>query len=248
MKKGIFIVFCLVNFFTLFQLDAVSKNLPKVFIVMSYEQGNVCGQPQEDGVIEALEKAGFKDGETVKIYHFYMDTKRTYNTPAAIEKRGAMALEEIKRIKPDVVVTIDDNAARTVMLPLIGTDIPVVFSGINKQPEDYNKIKHFMDSRKRPGSNVTGVYEKRHIATAFRIMKSILPSLRKVVCLTDDSTTGKAARRQMETELQSELPRQRLFNFRDAGSLRNWSELLRIYFPCMSKNLSMLQHLSAINL
>jgi ABC-type uncharacterized transport system substrate-binding protein len=204
--KAVFTVFCLVSFFTFFQLNALSKSVPRVFIVMSYEQGNVCGQPQEDGVIEALEKAGFKDGETVKIYHFYMDTKRTYNTPSAIEKRGRMALEEIKRVKPDVVVTIDDNAARTVMLPLIGTDIPVVFSGINKQPEDYNKIKHFMDSRKRPGNNVTGVYEKIHISTSFRVMKSILPGLKKVLCLTDESPTGKAVRRQVEMELEADPP------------------------------------------
>ena len=196
---------CLIFFISFFTpYKGMTQRLPLVFIVMSYEHGNVCGQPQEDGVISALADAGFINGKTIIIKHFYMDTKRTYNTPEAIAQRGNLALQAVKKASPDVVVTIDDNAARTVMLPLIGTNIPVVFTGINKQPEDYNQQKHFMNSREKPGSNVTGVYEKRHIATAFKIMKVIIPSLQKVICLTDCSPTGKAARRQMQIELQAE--------------------------------------------
>ena len=199
------LTFCLILFISLFTpYKGKTQKLPLVFIVMSYEHGNVCGQPQEDGVISALADAGFVNGKTIIIKHFYMDTKRTYNTPEAITQRGKLALQAVKKASPDIVVTIDDNAARTVMLPLIGAKIPVVFSGINKQPEDYNQQKHFMDSRENPGNNVTGVYEKRHIATAFKIMKVIIPSLQKVICLTDCSPTGKAARRQMQIELQGE--------------------------------------------
>ncbi len=35
------------------------------------------------------------------------------------------------------------------MLPLVGTDVPVVFCGMNGQPESYSAPKHIMDSRSR---------------------------------------------------------------------------------------------------
>jgi len=186
--------------------EARTAKPKKVFIVASYERGNVCGQPQEDGVIAALQDAGFKLGEDVIIYRFYMDTKRTYTTPEQIEERGRIALEKIRETSPDVVVTLDDNAAKTVMLSLVGSKTPVVFSGMNGQPEDYNKKRHFMESRERPGGNVTGVYEKLHLIRSLKVMKAVIPGLKKVLAISDYSPTGQALIKQFEKELEGETP------------------------------------------
>ena len=97
----------------------------RLFIVHSYEEGQVCGQPQHDGVLKALDEAGWKVGQNLVLGTYYMDTKKTYTTPEQIAARGREALEQAKAFKPDVVITLDDNAVRTVMLPLVGSDIPV---------------------------------------------------------------------------------------------------------------------------
>ena len=197
------IIFLALLFFNAVVFGATPK---KVFIVHSYEKGHVCGQPQADGVVDAFSESDLQIGKDVEFDYFYMDTKKTYTTPSEIEKRGRLALEKVKIIKPDLVVTIDDNAAKTVLLPLVGSDdIQVVFSGMNGQPEDYNMKKYFMDSRSKPGANVTGIYEKLHLVRSLNVMKGVLPGLKKVLAITDYSPTGNAITKQLEKESGEEI-------------------------------------------
>jgi len=172
----------------------------RLLIVNSYEPGQICGQPQEDGLLAALAAEGFTEGAGLLVERFYMDTRLTHTTPEQISARGHLALERIRDFGPDLVVTLDDSAARTVMLPLAGGAIPVVFSGINTQPEEYHQRKPFMASRERPGGNVTGVYEKLHIASALDVMRT-LTGLRRAAVIVDATATGQAVTRQIQHEL-----------------------------------------------
>jgi len=199
--NGLFVVFALLF------CDVAFGNTPKkVFIIHSYEKGHICGQPQEDGIIEAFKESGLEPGRDVEFHYFYMDTKKTYTTPAEIEQRGKLALEKVKKIQPDIVLVIDDNAIKTVMMPLIGSDIQVIFCGMNGQPEDYNMKKHFMDSRKKPGGKVTGIYEKLYLVRSLGLMKAVLPGLKKVLGITDYSPTGNAITNQFKKEIEKETP------------------------------------------
>ncbi len=54
-----------------------------------------------------------------------------------------------------------------------------------------------MDSRRHPGGNVTGVYEKLHLLRSLRVLHDILPSATKVVGLFDESPTGLAVAEQV---------------------------------------------------
>ena len=133
-----------------------------------------------------------------------MDTYRTNATPEAMQREGRKALDEIADFKPDIVFALDDAAARQVMMPLVGhSDISVVFSGMNGQPEMYNGLKKFMESRAHPGSNITGVYEKLYAAQSLKVMAQAVPGLRghKVVMITDFSPTGNGLTKQFELEL-----------------------------------------------
>ena len=49
-----------------------------------------------------------------------------------------------------------------------------------------------MTSRRQPGGNVTGVYEKLYVGQSLRVMAAAVPGLRsgKVVMITDYSPTG----------------------------------------------------------
>ncbi len=178
--------------------------VPQILIVHSYDRGQICGQPQEDGLLQGLAEFGYVEGSTLNVHRFYMNSKECFNRPNLMKQRGLDALAEVRRLQPDLVVTLDDNAARTVMLGLAGSSIPVVFSGMNVQPEEYNKQTLFMKSRTHPGYNVTGVYEKLHIVKSVKVLREIYPGHGRIIAIVDDTPTGRAVQKQLELELSEE--------------------------------------------
>ncbi|MCD6532895.1 MAG: hypothetical protein J7L25_02300, partial [Deltaproteobacteria bacterium] len=204
----------------LFAADNQPKN---IFLVSSYERGEVCSQPQEDGLLEELARHGFIENKNLTVKRYYMDTKRTHTTPAAMAIQGKKALHLIRQAQPDLdlVVILDDNATREVMLPLVGSDIEIVFSGLNRRPEFYNKKNRFMNNRQRPGYNVTGIYEKLQAARSLALITEIIPGLKKVVALVDQTPTGDAVVKQLEKEVAGkEIP----LNF-SIEQIGTWQEL-----------------------
>lgn len=186
---------------------AQSNPAKRIFIVHSYEQGHVCGEPQAEGILDALRSAGWNAGNNLTVRSYYMDTYRVNAAPEAMSREGQKALEEIVAFKPDLVFVLDDPAARFVMMPLVGrADLSVVFSGMNGQPEMYSEIKKFVDTRARPGANVTGVYETLYVAQSLKVMAQAVPGLRegKVVMITDQSPTGNALTKQFDLELKDQ--------------------------------------------
>src|ERR1700686_3593298 len=182
-----------------------SQPAKRIYIVQSYEKGHVCGEPQAEGILEALAVAGWEVGRNLTVQSYYMDTYRTNVTPEAMKSEGQKALAEIADFKPDIVFALDDAAVRQVMLPLIGrADMSVVFSGMNGQPEIYNDQQHYLDSWAHPGGNVTGVYEKLYAAQSLKVMAQAVPALRggKAVMITDSSPTGNGLTKQFELELK----------------------------------------------
>jgi len=203
-----------------------ARDLPMVFIVHSYDPDNPATIPQDNGLVQGLADQGFVDGETVKIERFFMDTKRSYTKPELVEERAREALARIRDVRPDLVFTVDDNAARTVMLALVDSNIPVVFTGINIRPEVYNKGREFMAGRQYPGHNVTGVYEKLYIEKSVQVMGEIVPDLKKVVFIVDESLTGNAIRQQIESELVANKT-SILYTIRQVGSFDEYKQLIR---------------------
>lgn len=176
----------------------------RIYIVQSYEKGHVCAEPQAEGILDALAAGGWVVDRNLTVRSFYMDTYRANAAPEAMHQQGLNALQEIAEFKPDVVFVLDDAAVKEVMMPLVGrSDIAVVFSGMNGQPEMYNSQNKYMDSRAHPGSNVTGVYEKLYAAQALKVMMQAVPQLRgaKAVMITDYSPTGNGLTKQFEIEL-----------------------------------------------
>jgi putative ABC transport system substrate-binding protein len=187
-------------------LAQASAQPPKrIYIVQSYEKGHVCGEPQAEGILDALSVAGWAVGRNLTVRSYYMDTYRTNATLEAMQAEGQKALREIAELKPDIVFVLDDAAVRQVMMPLVGrTDLAIVFSGMNGQPEMYNELKKHVDSRAHPGSNVTGVYEKLYAAQSLKVMAQAVPQLlgAKAVMITDFSPTGNGLTKQFELELK----------------------------------------------
>ena len=170
----------------------------RAFIVHSYEMDNVCGRSQGEGIETELRAAY---GESLEIAVHYMNTKTVNRDREAMATDAEEALRKIADFDPDVVFTVDDNAFREVGLKLMGRPFPVVFTGMNGQPAAYAAKVPFLDAQGRPTANITGVYEKLHAVTSLRVMKEILPDLKRVAVILDDSPTGHAIRKQLTVEL-----------------------------------------------
>lgn len=177
------------------------------------------------GVVKALEKNGFTTGENLFVETFPMDTKIRNNTPEKIRKQAEEAVKRIDESSPDLLVVLDDNAFKNVALHYLGTDLPVVFSGMNVIPEEYNDIKLWMDSRIRPGHNITGVYEKLHVVDALKVEKQFIRNLNKVVMISDNSPTGRAISKQVYFELREEDPGLN-FDIRPAESWEDYRKII----------------------
>ncbi|MCD6570074.1 MAG: hypothetical protein J7L53_05170 [Deltaproteobacteria bacterium] len=201
--------------------------MQKVFFVHSYDSKNVCGVPQQTGAVNMLEKLGYEEGKNIQYQTFYMDTKKTYTTPDQQKERGKIALAMIKKFDPDVVVVMDDNAVKYVMLPLVDNKYQVVFSGMNGQVEDYDKMKEFMETRERPGHNVTGVIEYMHFAESFRLMQRIIPTLKKVMFITDKTPTGNGITKALKMDMQRDPAFPVEVEIRRAESFGQYKDLIR---------------------
>ncbi len=176
----------------------------RVFIVASYEENHVCGGPQEEGIIKGLSREGWFEGMNLDVKRYYMDTKRKNTSAAQMKEQASRALAMVEAFEPHLIVTVDDNAFREVGLPFAGrSDMPVVFSGMNGQPETYDKRVEFMDRRDKPGNNITGVYEKLYLVRSIKVMISALGNRnqKKIVGITDFSPTGRAIAAQFKKEI-----------------------------------------------
>jgi len=155
----------------------------KIFMVFSYHSDLRWHENAEKGFKESLK------GLECRYKRFYMDTKR-HSQEAWVELKAREALREIKNWRPTVVVTFDDNATRTVGGKLLGSDIPVVFLGVNARPEKYGFVK---GSRRTPGTNITGVLERHYFALTLKLLKALVPRIEKCAVISDDSYTSHMA-------------------------------------------------------
>lgn len=200
-----------------------AENIKRLFIVHSYEDGHICGQPQHDGALEVLAKAGWEQGSNLEVGVYHMDTKRKNNTPHLISQQALKAQKAIEIFQPDVVLTLDDNAFRTIALPASGSATQYVFSGLNGQPEMYDKRINFMENRFKPGNNITGVYEKLYIREAIKVLSNMY-NMDTVLFLGDESPTGKAIRKQVELELTVNNDLQPLLCKIKQRTIHTWEE------------------------
>lgn len=126
----------------------------KILWVDSYHAGYEWSDGLEAGLRSALEGSG------VQLEVFRMDTKRY---PERCEEAGKQAWQLIQRLQPDVVIATDDNAQRCLVVPYLkGTNLPVVFAGVNWSAKEYGY----------PAPNVTGMIE---VELANRLVEMVAP-------------------------------------------------------------------------
>ncbi len=126
---------------------------------------------------------------------FQMDTKR-YSSESSIMTKTEEARNLITAWKPDLVYISDDDALKYLAKYYIHSELPIVFSAVNESPGKYG-IKDCQ--------NITGVLEKEHFVESVKLLKEVVPSVRKIAVITDDGPMWSPVIQRMKARI-NELP------------------------------------------
>ncbi len=181
-NKSYFRIFCLVLLILMPGMAAAGQ---RVFIVYSYHPDYFWQQDEELGIKKAL------SGMEVAFGSYCLDSKR-HQAQEWLDQQVKICLEKIKVFQPEVIITCDDNATKTIGRTFFKQKIPVVFLGLNGEPEAYSLVEP--GRRQHPGANITGVLERHYYRDAAVLLQTILLAnnlkVKKLDIITDDSCTS----------------------------------------------------------
>ncbi len=156
----------------------------KILILNSYHKGFEW----TDNQVSAGEQVLTTKFKELRLYVDYMDTKRIFNEEYLQLIRRTLALKYDK-IKLDAIICTDDNALKLLLKyhkELFG-EAPVVFCGINS----------FEDSMLKGKTLFTGLLEVLDIKATIDLALKLHPGTRRVVVISDGTTTGLGQRREV---------------------------------------------------
>jgi len=158
-----------------FLLSSSHADVPKILVVHSYhEEQKEHVVEMTKGIEEALE------GVACQLRFVHMDTKR--NTSEEWKRAaGQQARQALADYRPQVVITMDDNAQQYFAKDYAGAPGPpwFVFSGVNADPGLYGF----------PAVNVTGVLERPNVLESIELLLKIRPEVKNILILADKSET-----------------------------------------------------------
>lgn len=174
----------------------------KLLVISSYHREYAWTQETNAGLCAAMLKLGYLDNQaqvdeyTAKDYmegskiilkKLWMDTKRKKD-----QKERALMTNEIsaaaKAFGPDLIMLGDDNAAKYIGNQFLESKIPIVFWGVNNTPVKYGLV----DSKERPGHNITGVYQSGYYTESIELVKALVPGVKTFAVLSDDTSSGRS--------------------------------------------------------
>ena len=145
--------------------DSVSSskdNLPIIAITQIVEHPAL--DQEREGVIETLAKAGYIDGQTVKIV--YQNAQGNIGTAAQITT-------QMISLKPKLVLALSTPSAQAALGPCLAQNIPLVFSTVT----DPLGAKLVRDLHKRTEA-VTGVSDNLPIESQIQLVQDFIPGLK----------------------------------------------------------------------
>ncbi len=179
------------------------KNRGKIrmLVVSSYHREYGWSTDTQKGFCDAMLRFGYFDTagqaeaytkndtvETAKVivHKAWMDAKRR-GAKAELERNALAIYKSAKEFRPDLIFLGDDEAGEYVGKLFLDSNIPVVFWGFNDNPVKYGLV----DAAKRPGHNITGVYQSGYYIESLRLLKTIAPGAKTFAVLSDATVSGR---------------------------------------------------------
>ena len=171
-STGAYLFVCCLVLFIFF----VKATKPRILVLHSYSPEFLWTAEINTGIARVLK------GKAYSIRYHYMDTK-VHPDPAFKEKAGLAARQVIDQWKPDVVISVDDNAQEFAAKYYSNhSGIAIVFTGVNAGLAEYGYDR---------ADNVTGVLERIPAASIVEGLRSVLyPGRTRIHHISDASETS----------------------------------------------------------
>lgn len=166
-----------------------SKKTYKILHIMSYHSPWRWTDLQLDGFKEGL-------GDVTAEYKVIQMNAKRESAPSQLEEKSRQIKELIKTWQPDLVYSTDDEAQQYVVKHYLNSNIPFVFSGVNRTPETYG-----FDT----SNNVTGAVEHEHFVESVRLLQAISPHVRKIAVVFDEAPLWPPVKERMRERVK-QLP------------------------------------------
>jgi putative ABC transport system substrate-binding protein len=154
-----------------------STPAPKIFRIGLFHVGLDHVPQSLQGLKDALQEIGYIEGRNIEY-----DWRNQKDSAEA----GQTALEFVRE-KKDLIVAFEDQTIRAAKAAT--TVVPIVFLHATDPVE-----QGFIASRADPGGNLTGLVGFPNlIGKQLEMFKNVMPSLRRVLILTDPSDPGASA-------------------------------------------------------
>jgi len=145
---------------------------PKVAVLYSYYPDYKWVVRENNGFLESL------NSQKNDIKNFYLDSKKK-DKNVWQNKVCPEVMEEIKKFDPNLLVAFDDNALQCLEMYKDNISYPILFSGINTNPDDYE-----IDGK------IGGVVGTIHLKESLDLLKTLGIESEDPVLITDNSTTS----------------------------------------------------------
>jgi ABC-type uncharacterized transport system substrate-binding protein len=153
-----------------------------VLVVMSYGETYVWEQHIREGIESVL-------ADICELTYVYLHTRVDFEGGDQKAKEAYLLYQELQ---PDGVIAADDNVQAMFVVPYLKdrVETPVMFCGVNAEPEDYGY----------PASNVSGILERLHIKESLAFAQQLVPSITTFGFIDKDDPASWALIRQIQRE------------------------------------------------
>lgn len=189
-SAGILIIAILISsYFTFFYSPYKFRgNEPiKIFWLDSYHEGFWWSTDKINGYKNYLDEKGVE----YELKEFHLDSIDSGHE--ALLKSAQETKNAVDEYEPDLIFSNDDKAQEYVSGYYLNSGIPWVFSGVNKELEDYNFHK---------AKNVAGLLERKPTEKMMDLIKQILPGKTRLTLMGDESDTGKEMKNDVRYALE----------------------------------------------
>ncbi len=162
-------------FFLLVLGEAIAQN--NILVVHSYEQGSWTTEGTR-GVSKV-----FQGNKEYKVNEFIYDYIKYRGTPHFLTK----IKKTVSELTPKAIIVFDDEAADDLLPYLNSLGVPVVLTGINREPKD---TKWYLEENHK-NRNFTGILERYPFEQSLKMLKKIKPSVKKITILSSNNETSK---------------------------------------------------------
>ncbi len=196
------------------------KDRKRVLVLHSYHADYVWLKDVNKGILSGLNEERFTPEKNITIEYFYMDTKRK-SSEKWKQEIAKQAIEKINSWQPHVVIATDDNAQKYVVAKMKDSGINFVFLGVNADPMSYN----YINSNENPGGNITGSIERARFEQTVKLLKRLVPGVKKIAIVCDDGTTGESVvKRVLQTANEHGIE---IVSSRRIGRFSEWKNYVR---------------------